>query len=148
VSASEVLLLLHQETNPRCHITATTLRTWVHRGHITRGTGGYDLREILTYITTRERTMDELPTVARVADEHGSHIEPPLDENWTSLEKLRWRAACVRLASPDLPIGVRQYEGDPPTYGLVIGNTGVGDMPFHQCWTYLNGVETGLSQVA
>jgi hypothetical protein len=58
VPASTVLLLLHQEADKRgddrLRIKTTTLRSWVHRGHITRGDGGYDLREILTYIEQRE----------------------------------------------------------------------------------------------
>jgi hypothetical protein len=35
-------------------ITAATLRSWVHRGHLTRGRGGYDLGEILAYLDRRD----------------------------------------------------------------------------------------------
>lgn len=59
VSAADVLLLLHQEADKRgddrLRITPTTLRSWVHRGHITRGGGGYDLAEILRYLEQRDR---------------------------------------------------------------------------------------------
>jgi hypothetical protein len=58
VPASLALLILHQEAHrtgdPRYRIRPVTLRLWVHRGHITRGPGGYDLREILAYISKRD----------------------------------------------------------------------------------------------
>ncbi|WP_116043979.1 hypothetical protein [Amycolatopsis palatopharyngis] len=34
-------------------LSAVTLRQWVHRGHITRGPGGYDLLEIVNYLDNR-----------------------------------------------------------------------------------------------
>lgn len=59
VPARMVLRLLHAEAtrtgDERYRITASALRTWVWRNHITRGPGGYDLREILDYITQRDR---------------------------------------------------------------------------------------------
>lgn len=60
VRAADVVLLLHQEADrtgdERYRVTATTLRSWVHRGHITRGPGGYDLAEILAYLDRRNAT--------------------------------------------------------------------------------------------
>lgn len=57
VPAKLAVLLLHQEADARgdneLRIGAATLRKWVERGHITRGDGGYDLREILTYLEHR-----------------------------------------------------------------------------------------------
>jgi hypothetical protein len=57
VPASLAVLLLHQEADARgndvLRIGAATLRKWVQRGHITRGDGGYDLAEILTYLEHR-----------------------------------------------------------------------------------------------
>jgi hypothetical protein len=35
-------------------LSAATLRSWVHRGHITRGKGGYCLTEIRTYLDRRD----------------------------------------------------------------------------------------------
>lgn len=35
-------------------LSAATLRSWVHRGHITRGKGGYCIREITAYVDARE----------------------------------------------------------------------------------------------
>jgi hypothetical protein len=54
VPASLALLMLHQEADrtgdDRYRISPATLRQWVKRGHITRGTGGYDLAEITAYL--------------------------------------------------------------------------------------------------
>lgn len=36
------------------HVRPATLRSWVRRGHITRGDGGYCIREIRLYIDRRE----------------------------------------------------------------------------------------------
>jgi len=58
VPASLAVLLLHQEADARgddvLRVRPATLRKWVQRGHITRGPGGYDLAEILTYLEQRE----------------------------------------------------------------------------------------------
>jgi hypothetical protein len=58
VPAWAVLELLHQEAdktgNERHRITAATLRSWAHRGHISpAGRDGYDLGEILGYLDHR-----------------------------------------------------------------------------------------------
>ena len=61
VSAGLVLHLLHQEADKRgddrYRLRPATLRSWVHRGHISRGEGGYDLREILAYLDARENRV-------------------------------------------------------------------------------------------
>lgn len=50
VPASLALLALRQSGH---QISPSTLRMWVHRGHITRGPGGYDLGEIAEYLDRR-----------------------------------------------------------------------------------------------
>jgi hypothetical protein len=60
VPANLALLALHQSGH---HITPGTLRMWVHRGHITRGNGGYDLVEILTYLDHRTTTTTSTNTI-------------------------------------------------------------------------------------
>lgn len=57
VPASLALLALRQSGH---NISPSTLRMWVNRGHITRGPGGYDLREIIRYLDTR--TPRDTPT--------------------------------------------------------------------------------------
>ncbi|MGW4487876.1 hypothetical protein ACWEOE_29010, partial [Amycolatopsis sp. NPDC004368] len=58
--AAPLLLLLNQEAartgDDRYRITGATLRSWVHRGHITRGPGGYSPREVLAYLESREHS--------------------------------------------------------------------------------------------
>lgn len=51
VPAELALLALHQSGHT---VTSSTLRKWVQRGHITRGDGGYDLREIIAYLEERQ----------------------------------------------------------------------------------------------
>lgn len=53
VPAQLALLALHQSGY---NLAPVTLRLWVHRGHITRGPGGYDLTEILAYLDRRATT--------------------------------------------------------------------------------------------
>lgn len=58
VPAWAVLELLRQEADAtgddRYRITAATLRSWAHRGHISpAGRAGYDLIEILGYLDRR-----------------------------------------------------------------------------------------------
>lgn len=54
VPASIALLALRQSGY---HLSPVTLRQWVHRGHITRGPGGYCLAEIVAYIDRRQDTQ-------------------------------------------------------------------------------------------
>lgn len=56
VPAHLVLVLLRQSGH---HIGPATLRQWIRRGHITRGDGGYDLREIKTYLDRRSQPQTE-----------------------------------------------------------------------------------------
>ena len=51
VPATLALLALQQSGY---QLTPGALRLWVHRGHITRGRGGYDLREIVGYLERRD----------------------------------------------------------------------------------------------
>ncbi|GAB3437416.1 hypothetical protein [Actinophytocola sediminis] len=50
VPASLALLALRQSGH---EIASATLRSWVHRQHITRTADGYDLGEILDYLEGR-----------------------------------------------------------------------------------------------
>lgn len=57
VPAWVVLEILRQEADKtgdnRYRVTGGALRNWVWRGHVTRGSGGYDLTEILAYLQSR-----------------------------------------------------------------------------------------------
>lgn len=54
VPASLAVVMLAASGHP---VSPITLRSWVYRGHISRQEGGYDLREILTYLDSRESHM-------------------------------------------------------------------------------------------
>jgi hypothetical protein len=57
VSARLALLALRQSGH---QVAPATLRSWVHRGHITRTDEGYDLAEIVSYLDRRAEP-DRLP---------------------------------------------------------------------------------------
>lgn len=93
-----------------------------------------------------------LPDVQRVHTDSGSHIEPPLDPEWTDLNKLRWNLA-VTLHDAGLPadtLGVEQGH-------LTVGGQRVWDDyhltyrhgtyaggGYHAMWSTINGVGIGL----
>lgn len=51
IPASLALLLLRQSG---ITVSPATLRSWVHRGHLTRSVGGYCPTEIRLYIESRD----------------------------------------------------------------------------------------------
>lgn len=51
IPASLALLLLRQSG---IQVSPATLRSWVHRGHLTRADGGYCVSEIRAYIESRD----------------------------------------------------------------------------------------------
>jgi hypothetical protein len=67
VPASLALLALRQSGY---RITAATLRSWTHRGHITRTREGYSLTEIVTYLDKRAepKTREVTPCLADGCD--------------------------------------------------------------------------------
>src|SRR5438445_11939514 len=54
VPASLAVVWLAASGHP---VSPITLRSWVHRGHISRQEGGYDLAEIVKYSEIRENRM-------------------------------------------------------------------------------------------
>jgi hypothetical protein len=51
IPASLALLLLRQSG---ITVSPATLRSWVHRGHLSRAAGGYCVSEIRLYIESRD----------------------------------------------------------------------------------------------
>lgn len=98
--------------------------------------------------------MDEM-VVTRVLTEHGGHIEPPLDESWSDLDKLRWWAAAVAV---DTGLRVSVSESEQRTrrhgrwvperglYSVSVGSSFRSGATFNNCWTFLSGVCTGAQQ--
>jgi hypothetical protein len=98
-------------------------------------------------------------TVRRVHEEAGSHIEPPLDDGWSDLDKLRWHLA-VALHDARLPEHLASVEPGHVTrngvpiaglynirYRSVAGRTngswGAGD--FRSTWSLINGIGLGFA---
>lgn len=74
VPASLALLALRQSGYT---LSAATLRSWVHRGHITRGDGGYSICEIREYIDARREMKNAVTGAGRacsVEDCAGRHL--------------------------------------------------------------------------
>lgn len=82
--------------------------------------------------------------IVRIHTDHGSHIEPPLEQSWTRLAKLRWHAA---VASHDsgLEIVVNPTKKLMPQTFMVtiVGHTGHSDRPYADAWTLINGIASG-----
>lgn len=93
----------------------------------------------------------DLTTVHRVHTERGSHIEPPLNEDWSNLDKLRWSLA-VSLHDAGQPLDlmdVRESDyrinGVPQEAYDVTGPDGSsGATGFHATWTLISGIGYGL----
>lgn len=86
--------------------------------------------------------------VTRIKTPTGSHIEPPLDQDWDDHTKLTWHAAVI---SHDTGIRIAVHPGmytvddqpKPGYYNLVVGSSSSGPHTFHSAWAYLNGVCAG-----
>lgn len=93
--------------------------------------------------------MGEHPTVARVDDRSGSFVEPPLDQNWTQLEKLRWHLAVNEL---DYDIRWTVTELSPGMFALSTsspgGSSGVAAQPFRQAWDFITALGFGAETYA
>lgn len=93
--------------------------------------------------------------VRRVPDRTGSSIEPPLDDAWDNLAKLRWKAAVVALESGievSVDVGFFSIGGvcQSGYYSLVIPGIGGSScvLKFSDAWTHLNGIAAGARAMA
>jgi hypothetical protein len=93
--------------------------------------------------------------VARIETENGSHIEPPLDQTWDNLTKLRWHAAVVMEDTGYLvDIEIEESDYSTRTLGVWVRNRGYYDIriagtvsgphSFDGAWDYLTGVSAGI----
>lgn len=100
------------------------------------------------------QTYEPMP-VRMVQDGNLTTPEPPLDDDWSDLDKLRWHAGIVQHRT-GLRIrvstgGYRERIGDewveiPGMYGLQIGRRSLSARPYQRAWDYLNGVEIGYEE--
>lgn len=94
----------------------------------------------------------------RIHTDHGSHIEPPLDERWSDLDKLRWQAAVAEAdtgltinVAPSKarfkPRGSDRWIDVTGEYQVTVLRPGVSSsgisLRFHQAWLYISGVVAG-----
>lgn len=90
--------------------------------------------------------------VTRVHTDHGSHIEPPLNPEWSLLRKLEW-AAAVGTADSGLEITVshsrywvdRVLQRD--VFNLGIDGAVSGPHTYQQAWAWIHGVTAGAQAV-
>lgn len=93
--------------------------------------------------------------VQRIHTAIGSHVEPPLDQTWSQIQKLRWHAAVVEVDNDFQGIEIskahlsRRIMGRwvrvPDVYEIAVGSGGgSGAYTFSQAWDYLNGVSAGM----
>lgn len=98
--------------------------------------------------------MDDKPgrmNVQRIETENGSHIEPPLDQEWTLFDQLRWQAGVVH-ADTGLDITVKPSDfrsNGVPVEGyadiLLSGSACLGPCAFSWARTAMNGIAIGYS---
>jgi hypothetical protein len=75
--------------------------------------------------------------------------EPPLDETWSDLDKLRWHAGVLQARTGlHLKITTGGYQINGQTirnrYGWsMLAAGGGGSYDFNEMWTYINGIERG-----
>lgn len=84
--------------------------------------------------------------VQRVDDATGSHIEPPLDENWSDLQKLQWHAAVTALDT-GCEVTVKEVRRNlfSVSWRTATMSTSTSGSPFYVTWTYLSGMAAGAT---
>lgn len=90
-------------------------------------------------------------SVERIHTERGSNIEPPLDQDWDNLTKLRWNLA-VSLHDAGHPADAMRIEpsdyrvdGVPQEAYNIVGPAGTtGAVGYSAMWVLINGVGYGL----
>lgn len=75
-----------------------------------------------------------------------TRFDPALDPEWTPIEKLRWRAACL-LLEYDLSIEVDEVEPRRFRPAMIAGREilGNGSYSYEEMWGFLNGLECGTA---
>lgn len=84
--------------------------------------------------------------VTRVEKDGTSHIEPPLDSEWSEREQLEWRAA-VAEHDTGVRFSVRRgrFVWSPRDhYTIKVGESSITPLSFGEAWTYITGAETGI----
>lgn len=83
--------------------------------------------------------MSERPQVRRVPNARGSHIEPPLDQSWSEIQKLLWHAAVIEVDA-DLHLDIRETDRG---YLVLAAGFGSPFYSFHDAWSRMNSLARG-----
>jgi hypothetical protein len=84
--------------------------------------------------------------VERVEDNHGSHIEPPLDQQWSDAEKLAWHAG-VELVDSGLRAVLTLWSDG--TWSINAGPISMHNgMTFYDAWNAITMMGIGAGAVA
>jgi hypothetical protein len=96
--------------------------------------------------------------VTRIHTATGSHIEPPLEPEWSDFKKLLWHATVVeadtgiRLVVTEGGMKRRQSDGGwaavPGAYTIAYGNGSISAFDFERAWSFINGVTLGAELAA
>lgn len=79
--------------------------------------------------------------VERIHTQHGSHIEPPLDDSWSEIDKLRWDAAVIEH-DHGLRLKVEERERG---FVVIAPDTGFGSnyLTYQAAWVHMNDLGLG-----
>lgn len=97
--------------------------------------------------------MDEWGPMAVQRDADG-HVQPPLDQKWDALSKLRWKVGVLLIdtgirieittncySERDL-LGRQRFRKD--LFGITIGSSSHVAFTLDEGWNFINGIEAGF----
>ncbi len=96
-------------------------------------------------------TTDTEITVRRVCTSTGSRIDPPLEDAWGDLQKLRWKAAVAQVdCGVAVTVNNANYTVNGKPYpAFVVGVEGASSGPHSvgTAWAVINGIIYGAGAV-
>jgi hypothetical protein len=95
--------------------------------------------------------LDVIENAHMIHSDKGSKPEPPLDQSWSDLIKLKWHAALVR-SETDINVTVHQQPQNYPGsfYQITLTGPNWSSCSIHtyrDAWRYLNGIQDGAKAV-
>jgi hypothetical protein len=90
----------------------------------------------------------DLSTMTRIHEPGGSRPSIDLDQSWTDLDKLRWKARIVEIDAgvAVTPVVAQYWRNEVKQDGFYAFNSERGcggTYRFHEAWDFLNGVDLG-----
>jgi len=93
---------------------------------------------------------DYFPDMHRIKTEHGDYIDPPLNQDWSTLMQLEWQLAVLRVDTGiimTVQYG-RTWIGGvelPDQFCYSAKNQGWSSRGFNESWDFINGISTGAT---